>query len=458
MRPKKVSVSLAAALTSVSVGTTSTAAQESARVQAAIAEPQGLVTPGCTAGVFRNGKIAVLAASGAADIDTHRALNVDTQFNAASVSKQFTALAVNQLVAKGEIGLNDDVRRWLPELPDYGHPITVAMLLHHTAGIRNDFWLMAWAGHASMSAVTRAEALQMVLRQKHVDFEPGTRFAYSNGGYLLLSEIVARVSGLPFEVYVQRKILSPLGMARSFILAGRPSGDTNLAKGYSLEGGKVTLANDHSLFGGSGGLMTTIGDLARWDHDIDSGHVVWTPQIKALMLEPGRYTDGSVVAYPGKIYAAGILLGPRWFSHTGGLPGFRTLYARLPDGRTGVALLCNRGDVDVWARANAVIAALDGGLPPVNEPAPLPPALYGRFRSEDLGVLYDFTPAADGAVTLAVLPDGANQPRRSLLLQRLPDGSYFPLDGDKLVPDANGDRFTIESGSTRMEFSRVRAP
>ena len=181
-------------------------------------------------------------------------------------------------MAAGKIGLDDDIRRWLPELPAYERPVTVEMLLHHTSGVRDVLALLDVSGHTDISAVSRAEALGMAFRQTRVDFTPGTRLAYSNGGYLLLSEILARAAGQPFEAYVAQAILAPLGMRRSYMLSGSPKAGENLAKGYVLTHGRLAAADGHPLFGGSRGLVTTLGDLARFDRRKTSPGlvIVWT--------------------------------------------------------------------------------------------------------------------------------------------------------------------------------------
>jgi CubicO group peptidase (beta-lactamase class C family) len=426
-------------------------------VQAVLDTPAGLAVPGCALGIFRNGRLAKFVTAGAADTATQRAMNADTQFYAASVSKEFTSLAAMQLVLKGKLNLDDDVHKYLPELPDYGHKVTVVMLMNHTAGIRDSLELLYLNGISDIAAPTRAQALALLFKQTATKFEPGTRYDYSNGGYLLLSEIVERVAGEPFSVYVNRSVLGPIGMTRSFIMAGARTADANVALGYTRTDGKVVPADSYPLFGGSGGLITTINDLSKYDHDIDSAHKVWTPAIMKLMLEPGRFNDGSIVrraARSNQAYAAGLSVSPDWFSHGGSATGFKTMYARMPARRIGLGLLCNAGETDPDERINAVVAAMGEGLPPVTE-AQVPVAkLDGRYRSADLDVVYVL--ASEGsAMTLKILPaTGEGTPLATIPLKPADDGYAGP--SFRLVPDADRAGFTINASRVvGLKFRRI---
>ncbi len=206
-------------------------------IRAIIDVPNPQSSPGCVAGIVQNGKTVSLQASGAADIATHRPLDPDTLLYAASVSKQFTAILIATLVEQKKITLDDDIRKWLPELPAYETPVTVRMLLHHTSGIRDSLDLLRLSGVLSFSKVPRKSALQLLYRQSNTNFRPGTQYKYSNGGYLLLSEIVERAAGMPFARFGQQTIFGPLGMKHSFFLADAPPTVANVAHGYPRAGG-----------------------------------------------------------------------------------------------------------------------------------------------------------------------------------------------------------------------------
>ena len=424
-------------------------------VQSVLGDAASLTAPGCALGIFRNGKLSRFASSGAADVAAGRPMNADTQFYAASVSKQFTTLAAMQLVEKGKLRLDDDIRTYLPELPDYGRKVSVQMLMNHTAGIRDSLELLAFAGHADVAAASRKEALALTLAQTGTKFEPGTRYDYSNGGYLLLSEIIERVSGEPFAAYVNRAVLKPMGMTRSFVMDGARSKDPNIARGYATTDGKMALADSYPLFGGSGGLITTINDLAKYDRDVDSGHKVWTPAVRKLMLEPGRLNDGSAVRPAERsyqAYASGVIVGPDWFWHTGGARGFKTIYARLPDKRVGMGLLCNNGDINPAPHLNAVVSALGEGLPALVPP--LGGALAdGAYRSPDLPVVYTLVRDGD-TLKLTVSPaDNSGQILSAFTLK--PTGEGYAGPGFKLLPDADGAGFAMQGGRLTLNFRKA---
>ena len=422
-------------------------------VQAVLGDPALLSAPGCALGVYQNGRLTKFASSGAADVASGRAMNADTQFYAASVSKQFTTLAAMQLVEKGKLRLDDDIRTYLPELPDYGHKVSVAMLMNHTAGIRDSLDLLYLSGHSDVAAASRAEALKLTLAQTATKFQPGTRYDYSNGGYLLLSEIIERVSGEPFAAYVNRAVLKPIGMNRSFVMAGARSTDTNIARGYQTVGGKVVLADSYPLFGGSGGLITTINDLAKYSRDIDSGHKVWTPAIRKLMLEPGHFNDGRIVRREegsSQAYAAGLTVGPHWFGHTGGARGFKTMYAHLPERRMGVGLLCNNGDIDPGQTLGKIVAALPEALPALTDPKAV---LEGRYRSADLDVVYKLTPVGDD-LQLEILPAETGGPPLSAITLK-PAGDGYSGPGIHLQPELGGSGLVVKGSRVDLKFHRI---
>ncbi|WP_447727179.1 serine hydrolase domain-containing protein [Sphingomonas koreensis] len=423
------------------------------RIRAALGVPDG-AQPGCAVGIFRNGKPAELVNAGLADVATGRAIGTDTQFYAASVSKQFTAVALLQQVAAGKVRLTDSVRKYIPELAPYADKVTVQMLLNMTGGVRDSLSLLALEGYDRISGPNRKQALEGVYRQQDAKFDPGTQYDYSNGGYLLLSEIVERAAGQTFESYVNDRVLKPIGMTRSFMMLGSRTTDANVAKGYVAKDGKVTDADEYPLFGGSGGLITTVSDLAKWDYDIDTGHKVWTPQIGKWMAEPGKFLNGAPALRTGRgiAYGNALLVGDHWFHHTGGASGFKTLYGHLREKRMGVALLCNNGAVDPAPHADKVIAALNEGLPAIGEPSADGSALNGAYRNPNLAATY-WVEAKDDTLALTIQrADGSRTPAKTL--KRSPEGT-FKADVFTLTPDDDARGFTLEIPRVTLHFSRT---
>lgn len=424
-----------------------------ARIRAALGVADG-AQPGCAVGIFRNGKPAELVNAGLADVATGRAIATDTQFYAASVSKQFTAVAVLQQVAAGKLKLTDSVRKYIPELAPYADKVTVQMLLNMTGGVRDSLSLLALEGYERISGPDRKQALLGVYRQQDVKFEPGTQYDYSNGGYLLLSELVERVAGQPFETYVNANVLKPIGMTRSFMMLGSRTTDANVAKGYVAKNGKVTDSDEYPLFGGSGGLITTVADLAKWDHDIDTGHKVWTPRISKWMAEPGKFLNGAPAIRSGRgiAYGNALLVGDHWFHHTGGAVGFKTLYGHLREKRMGIALLCNNGAIDPAPHADKVIAALGEGLPAIGEPSADGSALNGAYRNPNLAATY-WVEAKGDTLTLTIQrADGSRTAAKTLT--RTPEGA-FKAEIFTLTPDDDARGFTLEIPRVTLHFSRT---
>lgn len=422
------------------------------RIRALIGNSKGLDAPGCAIAVLRDSKIQTFVAAGAADIATRRPLDADTQVYTASVAKQFTVLAIAQLVVAGKVGLDDDIRKYLPEMPVYRVPVTVAMLIHHTSGVRDMLELGTYAGYAIATDVSRADSLKLVMSQPDTAFTPGTQYRYSNGGYLLLSEIVERVSGTPFADYMKTNIFAPMGMKRTFVLTGARSADANAAHGYVPEGEGFRLADTHPLYGGAGGAVFTINDLARYDHDFNFGHKVWTPAIRKIMLEPGRLTDGRPANQPDAIYAGGVMLNGGWVQHGGSGEGFKNAVAWLPDRKVAIHALCNNGAARPDKMVEDIVDLL-GGLPTIREAEP---TLAGRYASPDLPVFYTLAPEGKDRLTVTIEPKpGGPGARRTIALTKAADGS-FTGKMFKIVPDNDSRGFALGDDRRRAGLFRFR--
>jgi CubicO group peptidase (beta-lactamase class C family) len=430
-----------------------------AKVREIISDPKGLAAPGCAAGAFRGGKTLFVTAAGSGDIEKARPLDGDTLFYAASVSKQFTALAAAKLIEQKKLSLDDDVRKYLPELPEYEVPVTVRMLMLHTAGIRDSLELIRLAGIDSAADTDKATALKLLFAQKSTNFTPGTAYTYSNGGYLLLAEIVERVAGMPFADYAKKAILRPLGMKRSFFMNdARPSG-TNIAHGYVPVGEGFEIRDTYPTFSGSGGLMVTINDLARFDRDIEVGHKVWTPAVSKIMTTPGTFTNGqpALEERTGLVYGGGLMIGSRngqyFVQHGGGAEAFKNMYARLPERKLGVAVFCNRGDWVSQDKADAVMEVIEGDILTAEDTsAAAKPALDGRYLSDELQATYDVSIVGDELKAVVTSPF-ARAPGEPLEFKRNADGS-FGGPGTRLIFDEDGQGFTIKS--SRVHALRFR--
>jgi len=303
--------------------------------------------PGCALGIAHRDEPVLIRSYGSADLEHDVPIGNATVFEAGSVSKQFTAASVLLLIERGKLAFGDDVRKYIPELPDYGTTITIAQLLGHTSGLRD------WEGVVEIAGVpvtTRVYAVQDVLeiaaRQKSLNYPPGTAFSYTNTGYILLAIIVERVSGEPLARFSGEHLFEPLGMSRTqwrddfrrVVKARAVAYDAN-SDGY------------HQLMPfenvvGSGGLLTTVGDLLKWNKALDDGAL--GKFVTAELQRESTLLDGGTTSYARGLYVTDYH-GFRKIWHTGETGGYEAFLARYPDQRLSIALLCNAGqtaDVD----------------------------------------------------------------------------------------------------------------
>ncbi|NIO80107.1 MAG: serine hydrolase, partial [Candidatus Aminicenantes bacterium] len=166
-------------------------------------------SPGAAAAIIKDGMVIYRKGFGSAQLEYNIPITPSTVFHVASVSKQFTAMAISMLEAEGKLSINDDIRKHLPEVPDFGKTITIRHLLHHTSGIRDQWELLIMAGWRMDDVLTQNHIMELVKRQKELNFSPGERYMYCNTGYTLLAEIVSRASGKPFTQWTQENIFKP---------------------------------------------------------------------------------------------------------------------------------------------------------------------------------------------------------------------------------------------------------
>lgn len=384
------------------------------------------VQPGCGAAVF--GGRARFTAAGYADLTLRIPIDHNTRFPIASVTKQFTALVVLHLAEDGALSLDEPARRYVPELAGALGEATVRQLLNQTAGVRDHTSLLILTGVEALNSVSRAQALALLARQRTTNFQPGSRAQYSNGNYLVLSEIAARVSGESYEALTQRLIFHPLRMNDT----GFANDDRARAGGYRPTREGFAPAEDMPAANGSGGIVTTLADLQRFDADFRAEARVWTPSIKQQMLTPARLNDGTEAVLPefDTAYGMGIGLGSRhgarYAAHDGEVEGFRAEYVRALDSNLSVAVLCNRADVDASALA---FGLFDDALnlsapapeeapaqtPPPATPTPIPSTLLaeiaGSYRAEELDADFEFV-AIEGGLEVRITSPYTAEPVR----------------------------------------------
>jgi CubicO group peptidase (beta-lactamase class C family) len=316
-------------------------------------------TPGCAVAVGVKGRPVLERAYGMADLEREVENAPDTIFEAGSVAKQFTAAAVLLLARDGKLSIDDPVRKYVPELPDYGVPLTIRHMLTHTSGLRDWGSVAGIAGWPRTTRVhTHAHMLDIVSRQKALNFTPGSAWSYSNTGYNLAAVLVSRVSGQPFADFSRDRIFKPLGMTRTSwrddftrVVKHRAIAYQSQADGYHED---MPFENVH----GNGGLLTTVGDLLRWNENFQSPKI-GDAAFVAEQQTPGRFTDGKAHDYAFGL-TVGQYRGAREVSHSGSTAGYRAFLTRFPDQHVSVAVLCNAANANPTQYAHAVAEAYLG--------------------------------------------------------------------------------------------------
>lgn len=320
-------------------------------------------TPGCVAGVVHNDDLTYAHGFGMADIGQHVRMTPDTVLEIGSLSKQFTAAAILLLAQEGKLSLHDPVRKYLSGFPEYARPVTIGELVHHTSGIRDVIRLMTASGIRVADAATQQDAVAMIYRQRHLNFPPGTEYEYSNSGYVLLAEIVEKVSGEPFAKFLEDRIFRPLKMTRSYVSVSPFAVGDNHSRSYAKRrGGGYRLADSHWVQVGDGAVTTTVGDFARWMRNYERPVVGGESLIEALET-PGRLPGGHAIRYAGGLvidHFRGLLR----VSHTGSWQGFRTAFALFPERHLGLVVLCNGSRTDPQARREKIAEILLRGTFP----------------------------------------------------------------------------------------------
>lgn len=317
--------------------------------------------PGCAVGVSVNGEIVFERAFGLAEMEHNIPNTAQTIFESGSVAKQFTAAALVLLQQDGKLNIDDPVRKYIPELPDYGKPLTIRHLLNHTAGLRDWGSVMALTGVGRGDRViSQAVALDVIYRQKALDFSPGAEYSYSNSGYNLAAEIVERVSKQKFPAFVDERIFKPLGMKNSSwrdnyqrIVSGR-------AQAYSRAGAAWQLNMPFMNVYGNGGMLTTVGDWLKWNAMLDAR--TWNAALVDALETQGVLNDGRKISY-----ALGLVVdnykGTRDVSHGGSTAGYQTFLARYPEKKLSVAVLCNGTGPSAGGLAATVTDEIIGPFP-----------------------------------------------------------------------------------------------
>jgi CubicO group peptidase (beta-lactamase class C family) len=410
-------------------------------------------SPGCALGVVQGGRLVYERGYGMANLDYDIPNGPAMVYYIGSDSKQFTAAAVALLALRGRISLDDDVRKYFPELPDYGTPVRIRHLVHHTSGLRDIYTLMSLRGDRLEDVFPDSQALPLIARQRGLAFAPGSAYSYSNSGYFLLAQLVKRVTGRPLREFADSALFQPLGMTSTHFHDDPGHVMKHRAMSYEPDGRGGFVISYLQNFDkvGAGGLYSTVRDLQRWDENY------YTQQVGGAALQALIHTRGVLTNGDTLPYAFGnnvtIHRGLRTVEHGGSMMGYKAYIARYPDERFTVLTTCNLGSINPGPLAHAVAEVYLGSrmaarpkepTSPAAEPAAgaaapsdanVDPARYvGEYYSQDLDATFRVERRQGGGLTLVM-------PRRSQALEHANGADRFRAGAiDVRFTSADGER------------------
>jgi CubicO group peptidase (beta-lactamase class C family) len=458
------------------------AASDLAPIDAVFADLTKPGSPGCALGVYQGDKLVYAKGYGLANVEQQVPITPASVFDIGSTSKQFTAASILLLEKQGKLKLDDDIRKYIPEMPAYAEPgggkITILHLLNHTSGVRDYLTLFNLAGIPIDGVTTDETALSIIARQKALNFAPGTDFLYSNSGYFLLSLMVKRVSGKTLGGFAQENIFAPLGMTSTQYRSDHRSLIPNRALAYDpVRGGGFRLDVSYFEQTGDGAVHTSVEDLLKWDRNFYSGQIGGKEFI-AEIQQPGKLVSGKVLDY-AKGLTVGVYRGLPTVSHGGSWGGYRAELMRFPEQHLSVACLCNLASANPSARAKQVAdILLAGEMKPKDNvrsanPAPRQPEspaepslaeltlFAGEYQSEELGVNYRLGIVEDKLALIAILDMGGFPRSNAVMAFLRPTGAdQFALGGNRLHFTRNAAGavigFQADAGRTRgLVFTRL---
>jgi len=304
-------------------------------------------SPGAALGIFQDGRIVYARGYGAANLEYNIPITPQTVFRVGSVSKQFTAMCIALLAKQGKLLLDSDLRQLIPELHAYNPPVTIRHMIHHTSGIRDYLVLQALAGRSGGYFFTSPEVIDLLARQKELNFKPGDRYSYSNSGYFLLAEIVGRASGVTTREFAKRYIFDPLGMTSTHFHDDINEIVKNKASGYlpiAEDSFKIHMTQLDMI--GDGGIYTTVDDFFKWDQNFYTNKMGnKTTALIDLVTTPTQLNDGTAIDY-----AFGLRVykyrGLKAIGHGGSFVGYKSHYIQFPEQKFSVVILSNLGSFE----------------------------------------------------------------------------------------------------------------
>ena len=303
--------------------------------------------PGCVLGIIRDGKLIYAKGYGMANLEKNIPNDINSVFEIASTSKQFTAACIVLLAEQGKLDLDNKLSDFFPEFPDYANQITIRHLLNHTSGIRNDGTLAFLKSPGNNDICTDSAIMKLLANQKELNFKPGDKYEYSNTGYWLLGQIVNKVAKMDLADFSRKEIFEPLGMNSTLFYKDHSKILKNQAYGYESNGTggfKINMSTSFDHIIGSKGIFTNIEDIKKWDDAFYQSDIL-NKKFWSMMLQPGILNNGDTLDYACAL-VKGNYKGLNKISHGGAFLGYRSDILRFPDQRLTVVIFANRADAD----------------------------------------------------------------------------------------------------------------
>jgi CubicO group peptidase (beta-lactamase class C family) len=386
--------------------------------------------------VVRDGKVVYQHAYGLASLEHEAPIRTDTPFAVASLSKQFTAFAILLLAQEGKLSLDDDVRKYVPELHDFGARITLRDLLHHTSGLRDQWELLVAAGWRLEDVITQGDVLRLAFAQRELNFPPGDRYLYCNTDYTLLGLVVRRVSGESLREFCRERVFGPLGMRHTLFRDDLREVVKGMAQAYQPKGTSYESTPGNCEAVGATGLVTTVEDLALWEANLLDPKVggAW---VRDELFRRGRLAGGAEIDYACGLQH-GSYRGLPTLGHEGADAGYRSVYLRFAEQRLAIVVLANLSSLDPARLARSVADLYLAGEPREAPGAPATGVALAREPEPKLltQVCGDYEPEPGAFVTLSErggrlccrLPSGAVEEA-----QPMPGGEFYLPDRRQTV-------------------------
>ena len=309
--------------------------------------------PGGSVGIIKNGQLIFSKAYGLASLEYNVPNTIETKFNIASISKQFTAMGIVILAQQGKLSIDDDIRKHLPDLPDFGEVVTIRNMLHHTSGLRSCHALFALAGWRPSDLRTNEDLYRFMKKQKDLNFKPGDEFGYSNTNYMLMVNIIEKITEETFSNWMNKTIFQPLGMTNTYVDGDYISVAANKATSYiSNRSNKLERYVESWGYNGAGNIHSTSVDMLKWLENFNNPKAGWKTLFNTIqtvdLLNNGKENN----------YAFGLLTrefnGIKSIEHSGATAGFIANSVTYPKEQLSFIILSNYSRSGIPQKSNAI--------------------------------------------------------------------------------------------------------